>query len=58
MGNGCIRYGAGIRQWKNSELTNVDRKSRKTMTMYGALRPKCDVNGLLIKRKGGGGIEV
>ena len=28
-----FRYGAGILQWKESELKNVDRKSRKTMTM-------------------------
>ena len=39
-----FRYGAGILQWKESELKNVDRKSRKTMTMYGALHPKSDTN--------------
>lgn len=37
-----------------SELKNVDRvKSRKTMTMYGALHPKSDVDRLYIKRKEG-----
>ena len=30
-----FRYGAGIIQWKTSELKDLDRKSRKTMTMYG-----------------------
>ena len=35
-----FRYGAGILQWKENELKNVDRKSRKTMTMYGALHPR------------------
>ena len=30
-----LRYGAGIQQWKESELKDVDRKSKKTMTMYG-----------------------
>ena len=30
-----LRYGAGIQQWKESELKYVDRKSKKTMTMYG-----------------------
>ena len=49
-----FRYGAGILQWKESELKNVDRKSRKTMTMYGALHPKSDVGRLYIKRKEGG----
>ena len=39
-----FRYGAGILEWKESELKNVDRKSRKTMTMYGALHPKSDVD--------------
>ena len=48
-----FRYGAGILQWKESELKNVDRKSRKTMTMYGALHPKSDVDRLYIKRKEG-----
>ena len=28
-------YGVGIIQWKASELKDLDRKSRKTMTMYG-----------------------
>ena len=28
-----FRYRAGILQWKESELKDVDRKSRKTMTM-------------------------
>ena len=46
-----FRYGAGILQWKESELKDVDRKSRKTMTMYGALLPKCNVERLYIKSK-------
>ena len=49
-----FRHGAGILQWKESNLKNVDRKSRKTMTMYGALHPKSDVDRLYIKRKEGG----
>ena len=49
-----FRYGAGILQWKGSELKNVDRKSRKTMTMYAALHSKSDVDRLYIKRKEGG----
>ena len=46
-----FRYGAGIIQWKASELKDLDRKSRKTMTMYGRLHPKSDVDRLYVKRK-------
>ena len=49
-----VRYEEGILLWKESELKNVDRKSRKTMTMYGALHPKSDVDRLYTKRKEGG----
>ena len=44
-----FRY--GILHWKESELKNVDSKSRKTMTMYRALHPKSYVDRLYIKRK-------
>ena len=47
-------YGVGIIQWKASELKDLDRKSRKTMTMYGGLHPKSDVDRLYVKRKEGG----
>ena len=49
-----FRYGAGIIQWKTSELKDLDRKSRKTMTMYGGLHPKSNVDRLNVKRKQGG----
>ena len=49
-----FRHVARILQWKESELKDVDMKSRKTMTMYGALHPKTDVDRLYIKRKEGG----
>ena len=45
------RYGAGILQWKESELKNVDRKSRKKIVMYGVFYPKGDVKRLYIKKK-------
>ena len=32
----------------------MDRKSRKTMAMYGVLHPKSDVDRLYVKRKEGG----
>ena len=47
-----FRYGAEIIQWKASEL--IDRKSRKTMTMYGGLHSKRDVDRLYVKREEGG----
>ena len=49
-----FRYGAGILQWKDRELKDVNRKSRKTVTMHGALYLKSDVDRLYIKRKEGG----
>ena len=49
-----FRYVVGILYWKESELKEIDRKSRKTMTMYGALHPNSDVDRLYIKRKEGG----
>ena len=49
-----FKYGAGIIQWKGSELKDLDRESRKTMTMYGGLHPKSDVDRLYVKRKEGG----
>ena len=46
-----FRCKAGILQWKESELKDVDRKSRKTMAMYGSLHSKSDVDRLYIKKK-------
>ena len=46
-----FRYAAGILQRKESELKDVDRKSRKKMKVYGELHPKSDVDRLYIKRK-------
>ena len=49
-----FRHGAGIIQWKASEMKDLDRKSRKKMTMYGGLRPKSGVDRMHVKRKEGG----
>ena len=46
-----FRYGAGIIDWKDSELNSIDRQTRKTLTMYGAMHPKCDVDRLYITIK-------
>ena len=49
-----FRYGEGIIEWKASELKDLDRKSRKTMTKYGGVHPKSDVDRFYVKRKEGG----
>ena len=41
-------------QQKERELKDVERRSRKTMTMFVALHLKSDVDRLYIKRKVGG----
>ena len=46
-----LRYRAGKIQWKTSELKDLDRKLRKTTTMYRGLHPKRDVDRLHVKRK-------
>ena len=35
-----IRYSAGIVDWKNSELRNIDRKTRNVLNIYQALHPR------------------
>ncbi len=49
-----FRYGAGIIDWKDSELKSIDRTTRKNLTMYGAMHPKSDADRLYVKRKEGG----
>ena len=49
-----VRYGGGIIDWRQDELQKMDRKTRKMMTMHGALHPKSDVNRLYLSRKRGG----
>ena len=51
-----LRYGGGVLKWTTEEL---DGKTGKVMTMYGALHRKSDINSLYTdakrKRWGGGG---
>ena len=46
-----LRYGAGIINWKVDELKKMDRTTRKTLTMYGELHPKSDIDRLYLKQK-------
>ena len=49
-----LRYGTGIINWKVDELEKMDRKTKKTLTIYGALHSKSDINRLYLNRKHGG----
>ena len=49
-----LRYSAGVIDWKSEELKELDRKTRKTMSLYGALHPKSDVDRLYLSRQKGG----
>ena len=49
-----IRYSAGVLAWTQDELKTGDRKTRKLLTMHGALHPRADVDRLYVSRKNGG----
>ena len=49
-----LRYGAGIINWKVDESKKMDITMRKTLTMYGTLNPKSDIDRLYLKQKHGG----
>ena len=53
-GVAVLRYGAGIINWKNDKLKELDRKTRKMLTMYKVFHPKSDVDRLYISRRKGG----
>ena len=38
-----LRYRTGLINWSKMEVQKPDRKTRKIMTMHGALYPKHDV---------------
>ncbi|XP_063592543.1 uncharacterized protein LOC134769733 [Penaeus indicus] len=48
-----MRYGAGIIKWNVAELDEMDRKTRKIMTM-NEFHPKSDVDRLYVTRSKGG----
>ena len=51
---GVVRYSAGIVEWTKEELANMDRKTRKIMTMHGCLQKRSNVARLYLPRKEGG----
>ena len=48
-----MRYGAGILKSNTDELKNLDRRTRKFMTMHGALHPKSEVDWVYLSREMG-----
>ena len=49
-----VRYEVGIINWTKIEFEELDRRTRKLMTMYGSHHPKADVDRLYLKRCEGG----
>ena len=48
-----IGYGAGIMDWTKEELQEMDKKTRKLLTINRALHPQADVDRLYLKRSEG-----
>ena len=49
-----LRYSFGIVKWHQEELQNLDRKTRKLLTIHGQRHPKADGYRLYVPRKQGG----
>jgi len=51
-----LRYSFDIRviNWRIEELKQIDRKTRRMLTMYKMHHPKADIDRLHVKRKEGG----
>ena len=49
-----IRYSAGVLKWPVAEVKELDRKTRKQLTMHGAHHPKSNTERLYMKRSIGG----
>ena len=42
----AVRYIVGIIKWTKEEVKEMDRKTRKIITMYGGLHPRSNVEWL------------
>ena len=49
-----LRYSAAFLDWRKSELQDLDRKTRKLLTMHNGLHPKSNVDRIYIPREEGG----
>ena len=50
----AVRYSTGIIEWVKQVVTEMDRKKRKIITMYGGLHPRSNVEWLYLPRTEGG----
>jgi hypothetical protein len=50
----ALRYSFGIIDWHQEELQNLDRETRKLLTIHGQHHPKKEVDCLYVPRKQGG----
>ena len=48
-----IEYSAGVVHWRKDELQEIDRKTRKLLTIYRTYHPQSDNDQLYVKRKKG-----
>ena len=52
-----LRYSTSVVEWRSDELKELERKTRKMMTMHEVLHPKSDVDRIYLpKQKGGRGL--
>ena len=49
-----VRYSAPFLDWRKQEIQELDRRTRKLMTMHKVLHPKSNVDRLYISRNEGG----
>ena len=49
-----LRYSAAFLDWTGPKLEQMDRRTRKLMTMHQALNPKTDIARIYLSRKEGG----
>ena len=49
-----VHYTAGIVDWTLQECAELDRFTRKQMTLFKALHPRADIDRLYVNRKMGG----
>ena len=49
-----VRYAGGIIEWTKQELRDLDRRTRKLLTMNGGFHPRDCVARLYVPRKDGG----
>ena len=49
-----LPYSGRIVNWTKSEPTDLDRKTRKLLTIYGSLHPRSNVSRLYLPRREGG----